>query len=235
MKARFHYTLSQQRKKLIYDSKYRSVSWELKESWLNLDNNHLLYTDPYTSRSPMLGFSGTLGGAWTFGAAVTAATAKTENKQTCFQVAPFTSCWIKVLHMQKETRFYLVVFLVEALPSLLAKGACLLQLCRDLWMVLPWRPFLPACSVGPLWWYHKFKTQNMSNHSDDRKFGCSMSSLNNPPKPELQNFLSLKIKVKRLTKNKCTDTSNISVDAVKFLLIDLMWWDWLSFVRHKST
>lgn len=46
----------------------------------------LRYTDPYTSWSSMLGFSGTLGGAWTFGATVTAGTAQTESNKTCYEV-----------------------------------------------------------------------------------------------------------------------------------------------------
>lgn len=54
----------------------------------NLDsvnlNNYLWYTDPYTSWSSKLGFSGTLGGAWNFGATVTAGTTETEKKQTMF-------------------------------------------------------------------------------------------------------------------------------------------------------
>lgn len=41
-------------------------------------------TDPYTSRNSALGFSGTLGGARTFGATATAADAQTENKHVTF-------------------------------------------------------------------------------------------------------------------------------------------------------
>lgn len=131
---------------------------------VTLKNCYLrLYTDPYISWSSMLGFSGTLGGAWCLGATVTAGTAETEKRQTClcFQIETITF----IFTQNKQSNIFIVypvVFLVEDPPSLLAKAACPLRFCQDLWMVWPWRPFLPACLVGPLWWYHKVKYQNMS-------------------------------------------------------------------------
>lgn len=55
--------------------------------WVNLslsnsiktNKQQLTNTDPYISRSSALGFSGTLGGAWTFGATLAAGTAETKS------------------------------------------------------------------------------------------------------------------------------------------------------------
>lgn len=63
----------------------------------------------------MPGFSGTFGGAWTLGAGVTAAAAETNP----FLVAPFK----KLQNLQDQTirrHVYLVAFLLEAPPSLVA-------------------------------------------------------------------------------------------------------------------
>lgn len=64
----------------------------------------------------MPGFSGTFGGAWTLGAGVTAAAADKKP----FLVAPFK----KLQNFQDQTirrrHVYLVAFLLEAPPSLVA-------------------------------------------------------------------------------------------------------------------
>lgn len=51
------------------------------------------YTDPYISWSSMLGFTGTLGGAWTFGATMAAGAAEIE-KTAVFKFASRQNWWL---------------------------------------------------------------------------------------------------------------------------------------------
>ena len=103
-------------------------------------------TDPYTSWSSVFGFSGTLGGAWNFGAAT--GTTETSRLQVSNQLVHY------YILIYSEWGTYLVSLgasLVVAPPSLEAKGVCLLRLCRAVWTALACRPSLPSCWAAPLW------------------------------------------------------------------------------------
>lgn len=109
------------------------------------NKQQLTNTDPYISRSSALGFSGTLGGAWTFGVTLAAGTAETKS----FTVSIQFNCLIWLIFYSLvysgRNHVYLVVSRSVAPPSLRAKQPSLQRLCRHLWMGSAWHPFLPAC------------------------------------------------------------------------------------------
>lgn len=95
--------------------------------WVNLslsnsiktNKQQLTNTDPYISRSSALGFSGTLGGAWTFGATLAAGTAETKS----FTVSIQFNCLIWLL-------FFTVLYIQgEIMFTWWCLGAWLLPLC----------------------------------------------------------------------------------------------------------